>query len=805
MDFINEMETIMENKKPVRREKNVTAGSGSVKKTGAGLGTGPVGNVSSHSNSSQSGSNNHQQLNGGGRKSVGTRAGGMGIGGVAVIILFMLFKSFLGGSVDLSGISTSQTGGTELTGTQTSYTSNANSQQADYSVDASAREKRTVIDGTNDKNTIMVYMCGTDLESKSGMATNDLNEMLSASFSDNINLIVYTGGCKGWKNSVISSDRNQIYQIKDGKFICLEDNMGKNTMVDPATLTEFIKYCKTNFPANRNDLIFWDHGGGSITGYGYDEKYASAGSMTLEGIDKALSDAGMYFDFIGFDACLMATVENGLMLEQYADYMIASEETEPGVGWYYTNWLTSLSNNPSMPTVEIGKNIVDDFIDVCAQKCRGQKTTLSVVDLAELKATVPDELTDFAKSTSDLIKNNEYKKVATARNNTREFAQSSKIDQIDLVHLCENLGTQESKDLSEVIKGAVKYNRAGSTMSDANGLAIYFPLQNKNKISSALKIFNKIGMNSEYSKCIQNFASTQVAGQAAAGGTSNAYSVLSGATVGGGSTQSSSNGNSDAIMSLLNGMLSSGGSSSAESYGFDATSLLGLFTGREISDEDTVNYVASNYFDANQLVWNAGEIEISEEQLELVQNIELNVFVDDGEGYIDLGMDNVYAIRENNGMNYLSPGDDCDTWLAIDGNIVPYYFLDAVEYSNGYVITGYVPCLLNGERVELLLEFTDEDPNGHITGARYIYADNETEAVAKNLTEVNAGDEIIPICDYYSYEGEYLDSYKLDNKIVLSANPQISNIKVEEPVRVTMRLTDIYNQYYWTPVHPDFQ
>ena len=111
--------------------------------------------------------------------------------------------------------------------------------------------------------------------------------------------------------------------------------------------------------------------------------------MSLAGINTALKNAGVKFDFIGFDACLMATVETALMLDEYADYMIASEETEPGIGWYYTNWLTKLSANTSMPTLEIGKNIVDDFVTTCASQCRGQSATLSVVDLAELSATVP--------------------------------------------------------------------------------------------------------------------------------------------------------------------------------------------------------------------------------------------------------------------------------------------------------------------------------------------------------------------------------------------------------------------------------
>ena len=275
--------------------------------------------------------------------------------------------------------------------------------QADESVSLQAREKFTRIIGNNkDTVTLLIYMCGTDLESQNGMGTSDLKEMAKAKLSKNINLLVYTGGCRRWRNNVVSSSVNQIYQIKDGGLYCLEENMGSGSMTTPSTLTQFIQYGKEHFPANRFSLILWDHGGGSVSGYGYDEKYGRS-SMTLAGLNTALKDAGIHFDFIGFDACLMATVENGLMLSQYADYLIASEETEPGVGWYYTNWLNKLALNTSMPTVQIGKQIADDFVSVCSQQCRGQATTLSVVDLAELQGTLPSVFKAFSAETNDLI------------------------------------------------------------------------------------------------------------------------------------------------------------------------------------------------------------------------------------------------------------------------------------------------------------------------------------------------------------------------------------------------------------------
>ena len=294
-------------------------------------------------------------------------------------------------------------------------------------------------------------------------------------------------------------------------------------MVNPETLASFITYGKEHFPANRMCLIFWDHGGGSVSGYGYDEKVGHNQSMTLAGINSALKKAGVKFDFIGFDACLMATVENGLMLSQYADYMIASEETEPGVGWYYTNWLTSLSKNTSMPTIEIGKQIADDFVAVCDRQCRGQATTLSVVDLAELQATIPDELKKFSVDTNELIQNKKYKQVSTARGKTREFAQQSKIDQIDLVDFAKNMGTDEGKALAKALQSAVKYNRTGGNISHAYGLSIYFPYKRANKVNQMVSTYQAIGMDEEYTRCIQEFASLEVSGQVSAGTSLTGY------------------------------------------------------------------------------------------------------------------------------------------------------------------------------------------------------------------------------------------------------------------------------------------
>lgn len=809
----------MENR-PVGRKKNVGTGGSGVHKRGEGLGTGPVGNSSGYSSGPSS--------FGGGPKRSGGRSPLF-----IIIVLAILFLAGGGGLTSLlggggSGYSDSSntqqysntsnqtsTGSgssslstlSQLFGGYGSYSGGSSASAAwsetpntgklDTSVASNARAKRTVIKGNGeDTVTIMVYMCGADLESRSGMASKDIQEMLKADLGNNINLLIYTGGARQWQNNVVSSSTNQIYQVKNGKLDLLVDNVGNLPMTKPDTLSSYIKWAASNYPADRFELIFWNHGGGSTGGYGYDEKFASAGSMSLAGINTALKDGGVTFDFVGFDTCLMATVENALVVSNYADYLVASEETEPGIGWYYTDWLTSFGRNTSMDTLEIGKNIIDSFTNACAQTCPGQKTTLSLIDLAELSQTVPQELADFSKDTANMINSDEYSAVSTARSSSREFASSSRIDQIDLVDFANRMGTAEAKELANALKSSIKYNRTSSNMTNAYGLSIYFPYKQSSKVDSMVNTYENIGMDEDYAKCIQSFATMGVAGQVASGGTSTPMPSLFGEL-------SQGSGSGDATAEMISQLLTTFLSS-------DFSSISGLsssntsFLGKSLDVEKAANYIAANQFDTSNLIWTQNSdgqdvISLSEDQWSQVKDLSLNMFYDDGEGYIDLGLDNTLEFDSDG--NLIAPSDK--TWLAIDGQIVAYYVIDVQGDENSYAITGRVPCLLNGERTNLILVFDSENEDGYVAGANYDYIEGETDTVAKNLTEINEGDTIDFLCDYYSYDKTYEDSYYLGEQMTVShpmSEMVINNLPVGDgDVLVTYRFTDQFAQNYWTP------
>ena len=788
--------------RPRGRQKNISGQGKDIYRRNSGLGSGPVGSRPE----GRPGPSAPQSF---GRRNV-TRSGG-GFSKLIILLLVLLFGgggglgSMLLGSGDMSDIPSSsyhppvqqQIPGslpsasidlTSLLGNlgggavSSGWDSSANTGKLDTSVAPAAREKYTKLLGNGqDKMTIMLYLCGTDLESRSKMATADLQEMLNADLSDDVNLIVYSGGCKQWQNNVLSSKTNQIWEVKDEGLVPLEKDLGSKSMTDPKTLSSFIQYCAKKYPANRNALIFWDHGGGSVSGYGYDEKFASSGSMSLAEIDTALTDGGVKFDWVGFDACLMATTENALMLSKHADYMIASEETEPGIGWYYTDWLTELSENPSLSTLEMGKIIVDDFIDTCAQKCPGQSTTLSVVDLAEAEKTIPDVLGAFSIDTYELIKNKEFAQVSNARSGSREFGASSKIDQVDLVHLANNMGSEEGKALSEALLSAVKYNRTSSNMTNSYGLSIYFPLRKASMVDDAVDTYELIGMDEDYVRCIEAFASMEAGGQAVSGGTPSPLPSLM-EMMG----SSGANGNAEMVAQLLGAFLQS-------SSGMD------FLSGRAMPEEDMVSYFSEHSFDGSQLQWqdtaSGSAIVLPEEQWELVQSLHANMFFDDGEGYIDLGCDNVYDFDEQG--NLLAPSEM--TWIAVNEQPVAYYHESTVDDGEDYSITGRIPVLYNSERAELVVEFTDELPYGTVVGVRRVYKDGETDTVAKTMDTVKDGDIIDFVCDYYSYDGEYLDSYMLGEQLTVDGELTISDVYVDESAaNLTYLFTDIYNQQYWS-------
>jgi hypothetical protein len=185
------------------------------------------------------------------------------------------------------------------------------------------------------KYSILIYMIGSDLEASRGYASADMQEMENSGidFTDN-NLIVYAGGSRMWKTDIPSNQNNVLDMSREAGDRVVAHTEDTSDMGSPDTLAAFLDYAVEYYPAEHYALFFWDHGGGTVYGYGNDTLY-QGDSLLLGEMENAVDESPFreggeaHLDLVGFDACLMSTAENALVWSEYADYMIASEETEP--------------------------------------------------------------------------------------------------------------------------------------------------------------------------------------------------------------------------------------------------------------------------------------------------------------------------------------------------------------------------------------------------------------------------------------------------------------------------------------------
>ena len=227
--------------------------------------------------------------------------------------------------------------------------------------------------------TLFIYMCGSNLETKQGLAGKNIDELLSAEISDDVNIVIETGGTKTWRSHDIDSDAIQRYEVKNGELKLLE-TLDNANMGEAQTLTDFLVWGQENYPSAHNMLVLWDHGGGAAKGVCFDENY-SFDSLSLTELKEALESAKLKtkLDFIIFDACLMATIEVVSIMRDYADYMIASEEIVPSGGMDYKAMCETFASDKS--NEDIGKKICDAFMDKCVKTGKDIYSTLSLINL----------------------------------------------------------------------------------------------------------------------------------------------------------------------------------------------------------------------------------------------------------------------------------------------------------------------------------------------------------------------------------------------------------------------------------------
>ena len=321
-----------------------------------------------------------------------------------------------------------------------------------------------------------------------GASSTDIAEITSEAWSDNISVVIQTGGATRWSNQMVNPNRTQRFLYKGGRFSQVAD-LPLVPSSEPDTLSDFLRFCQEEYPADHTALILWNHGGGPF-GYGNDSIYN--GALSLRDIRTALSDVytpdmdNPPYDIIGFDACLMSSIEVTHALEGFGRFYCLSEESEPGDGWDYAPVLRAMTDDPTMSPASVAQKIADSYTDFYMREDINQSllewdVTFSVID-AEKAAELYDayaalcqaQLQDAAGDLSVLAEIGRCSEKATRF----AGANSHVFNMVDLGNYMDYLSDsypEECGRVRDLVREAVLYHRENGGLGDSTGISVYVP------------------------------------------------------------------------------------------------------------------------------------------------------------------------------------------------------------------------------------------------------------------------------------------------------------------------------------------
>ncbi|MCR4609129.1 MAG: zinc-ribbon domain-containing protein [Eubacterium sp.] len=312
--------------------------------------------------------------------------------------------------------------------------------------------------------TIMVYLVASDLESGGGAASADIQEIIDAKPAGNVNVIVEAGGTTKWQKDFGAFEDGKVVRAKvESGGVKKIKSLGKKNMADPSELTDFVKTTAKNYPADRYILIMWDHGGLVPLSFGQDEIFNDM--MDIVDITNGLTDSGVHFQTVIFDACLMANLENAYCAYNYADYLVGSEEVMPSDGTYYTGWINKIGGMKPTDTSYL-KNICDDYLK---RTKSNEDICISCIDLKKMVDVYYAYLEYIRQAYKDAIENKGYVEYALARTHCIIFPN---IDGIDLKSFVVRYPNSKSKALISALDAACIYKNGDNRY---NGLTAYSP------------------------------------------------------------------------------------------------------------------------------------------------------------------------------------------------------------------------------------------------------------------------------------------------------------------------------------------
>ena len=186
-------------------------------------------------------------------------------------------------------------------------------------------------------------------------------------------------------------------------------------------------------------------------------------------------------ELVGFDTCLMATVDVAAVFQNFAKYLVASEEVEPGNGWLYSGWLQKLAEDPSMEGDDLGIAICNTYYEGCEAVGTQDQTTLSVTDLTRLTPLL-EAYESFGQEAFVAAAQDPgfFALLGRAASQSENYGGNTKeqgyTNMVDLGHLARQTAWMlpSAQSVSDALADCVIYQVGGIYRAEATGLSCYY-------------------------------------------------------------------------------------------------------------------------------------------------------------------------------------------------------------------------------------------------------------------------------------------------------------------------------------------
>jgi hypothetical protein len=345
--------------------------------------------------------------------------------------------------------------------------------------------------------TVMVLMGADNLSGEidlTAAAKSDLTEMAEIGSRPGIlNIVVQIDQPEGPERYYIAQGGKQLLK-GDADGVPLDQTSG------PKVLESFLSWAQTKYEAQHYLLVLWGH----AYRLAFNRDPEAPEGLDFPRLAEVLANTnkdGRPIDIVAFDSCNVSLIEGAYQLRTVAQYLVASQFTDPIPGWPYKTILERLVKDPTHfnktnaeGSKDFGRAIVSQFVRhyseeksrAKADTVRRDSVTMTMLDLTRA-ADVVEKIGTLADALAIAVDADDAELAAV-----RDLFERSQVPNsqpaVDLVTLCWNLAVYTGSDdvkvaafeLGSLILGpaepfVIAHGRSDLVVAMLNGVSIIAP------------------------------------------------------------------------------------------------------------------------------------------------------------------------------------------------------------------------------------------------------------------------------------------------------------------------------------------